>query len=121
MIACFCFYPFVKDRVVVVLGWWRDGVVSVDDGHDVEADELGERAEKIPLGLLVAEVGGGHQDLRQLDAVLSEHGVVQRHQAGLAHGGGGARLYERVRVLDHVTINLQLVPLHSIYKQTYVC
>jgi hypothetical protein len=54
-------------------------------------------------------------------AVVTEHGVVQRHQAGLTHGGGGARLYERVRVLDHVSIDLQLVPLRSIYKQMYLC
>ena len=40
-----------------------DGVVGVDDGDDVQLEELVDRGEELLAGLVVVEVGLGDQDL----------------------------------------------------------
>lgn len=69
----------------------RHRVVRVDDRHDIQADQLAQRAEEVLTRLLVVKVGLGHQHLGDLDSVLREHRVVEGHETRLAYRGGRSR------------------------------
>lgn len=91
-------------QIFIGHGWRRDGVVGVDDGYDVEADELGYSARQMASGVVVIEIGFGDQNLRNVatnwnwfklirlvhtgassdlsdfDTVLRKHGLVEGHE-----------------------------------------
>lgn len=109
-------FPFGLDELVV-LRRRRHRVVRVDDRHDVHADQLGQRAEQIFARLVVVKIGFGDQHLGDLDAVLREHGVVQRHEAGLADGRGRPGLEQQPHVLPGGVVRRQRLPHAQRHEQ----
>src|SRR5574343_430187 len=64
-------------------------VVFVDDRHDTEFEQGGQRRAGVQVALAVGQVVVGEQDLLGVQAVLVEGGLVGFDQSGLADGGGG--------------------------------
>lgn len=70
----------------------RHRVVGVDDRNNVQADELRECGEKILPGLFVVEVRLCQKNLRDSQAILGEHRVVETHETTLADCSSCSRL-----------------------------
>src|SRR5574343_1019006 len=64
-------------------------VVFVDDRHDAEFEQGGQRRAGVQVALAVGQVVVGEQDLGGVQAVLVEGGLVGFDQSGLPDGGGG--------------------------------
>src|SRR5574343_240865 len=64
-------------------------VVFVDDRHDAEFEQGSQCRAGVQVALAVGQVVVGEQDLRGVQSVLVEGGLVGLNQAGLADGGGG--------------------------------
>jgi hypothetical protein len=79
---CFCARHFLVDDE----HWRHDGVVRVYDWHNIQANQLGQGAQEILSGLFVVQIWLCDQNLSNFDAILSKHGVVERHQARLTDG-----------------------------------
>mmetsp|Transcript_8995 Transcript_8995/g.21413 ORF Transcript_8995/g.21413 Transcript_8995/m.21413 type:complete len:212 (+) Transcript_8995:1654-2289(+) len=63
------------------------GIVLVQDGQYVSAQQIVDRIHQIPLVLLIAEILTQQQHLGHSDAVLPEQALVQAHELQLSRGG----------------------------------
>ena len=78
--------PVVVAVADLVVG---DGVVLVDDGHDAEVEEAGQRLAGVEVLGALPEVVGGEEHLAGDEASVLEVGREALHEPGLADGGDG--------------------------------
>ena len=74
-----------------------DSVVLVDDRHDAEFKEGGQRRAGVQVALAIGQVVVGEQDLGGVQAVLVEGSLVGFDQSGLPDGGGSLLFVDRLR------------------------
>nr|GEU28071.1 probable solanesyl-diphosphate synthase 3, chloroplastic [Tanacetum cinerariifolium] len=72
-------------------------VVLVDDRHDTEAQQGGQRGPGVQVAFAVGQVGVREQHLRRAEAVGAEAGLVDLRQAHLANGRAGLQFVDVVR------------------------
>ena len=73
-----------------------DGIVLVDDRDDTQTQQGQERASGIQIAFTIRQVVVGQENLRGLDRMLLEQGLIGAHQPHLAHGGGRLELMQRM-------------------------
>ena len=102
-------------KILVDHRWRWDGIVRVDDGHDIEADEFRDGRCQMAPSLFIVEIGFRHKDLSNLDAVLRKHGVVEAHQSRLTHSCCRSWLNHHIFAIV-ATVGLLLLSSSSSFK-----